>query len=830
MSVYSYEEAFNASVEYFDGDELAANVFVSKYALTDGSGGYFEITPTDMHNRLASEFARIEAKYPNPMSKDDIFDLLDHFRYVVPAGSPMSGIGNSQQVQSLGNCFVLEPPHDSYGGILKTDQELVQLMKRRGGVGFNISNIRPKGMPTKNAAKTTDGIAVFMERFSNSCLEVAQHGRRGAELQALSVHHPEIETFINIKRDETKVTGANISVLLTDEFMQAVVDDTEYEQRWPVNSQEPKISKMVSAKYIWNQIIDSAWYKAEPGLLFWDTVKRESPADVYAIIDPSFETTATNPCGEICMGVDSCRLTSINVKSFVSDPFLDAAHFDFDHFGDVAEKAQRLMDDLIDLEIEKIEGIIDKITNDPEPESVKTIELNLWKKLLENCKAGRRTGLGITGLGDALASLGVRYGSDESIRITKDIYKTLATRAYRSSCRMAGERGAFPIFDRVLESDHPFINRVLGADDVCKDLYEKYGRRNIALTTTPPAGSKSILAQCSSGIEPVFMLEYERWKKITTDDVAAKVDRVDDNGISWQKYMVYHHGFRQWMEKTGKKDVEDSPYYRSTALEINWTSAVRLQAVAQRWVCHSISRTTNIPKESPKELVADIYMAAWRQGCKGFTVYRDGCRDGVLTKKGEGNKEERIKQLEQRIKELEGQENAKSPPISHAPKRPEVLNSETHKIKVDFGDENDTPRNTYVTVSFFPGTRRPYEIFVQAPLSGLHEKDLQILELTARSTSMNLRHGLPIHYICEQLDKVGGQYIFSIPTNISRVLRKYVDNKEPETECTMEQYLEEVSRNQSESLVKCPHCNERTYRMKSSTCGECYSCGHEGCG
>jgi ribonucleotide reductase alpha subunit len=1200
------------------------------------------------------------------------------------------------------NCFVLDPPADSYGGILRTDQELVQLMKRRGGVGISISNIRPKGMPTKNAAKTTDGIAVFMERFSNSCLEVAQSARRGAELIALSVHHPEIEMFINIKRDdESKVTGANLSVLLTDEFMQAVRDDKEYEQRWPVDSETSTISKKVKARIVWNQIIESAWKRAEPGLLFIDTIRNNSPADIYGSVDKNFYSTASNPCvtgdtkvavadgrgfvtfedlaktgddvpvysldssgeivvktmrnprvtgksvdvyrvnlddgssfettenhkiylkdgsekridelasgdslfvfskfkasikelfpsmsqrsqdyiwfrkpgfrtaksehrlfyktfigdipkhyiihhsdgnagnnainnlqclstddhnkihaahmrgqnnpifkiksdpdkyaqyvekqsaastgennprfsgvsnedirnhaiilarlfgrkfsltewrfyavanglpvafsgyrkenlgklselsvwaaeqcgfkysecdprvlqtlndmvaqgydafidlgvvyvnkkcehcgrvfsvtfdkreqgfcdfkcsadhlhiecedkrhlgivkyarahgqnnkqeqlriycelksrfkqdpsldqwenacakenvphriktkygfgtwkelknaalsynhkvlsveyigkkdvyngtvddthcyfmggwesiqpngkpqwhmvlskncGELVMGTDSCRLTSINLKSFVKNPFAKHAVFDFELFGRVTEMSQRLMDDLIDLELEKIDAIIAKVMSDPEPLETKQIELSLWQKMKDNCIKGRRTGLGITGLADVFATLGMRYGSNESIELTDKIYKALAIHAYRSSCTMAGERGSFPIFNRKLEEGHVFLSKIWEADHTVAELYNKNGRRNIALTTTPPAGSLSLLTQTSSGIEPVFMLEYERWRKISDSMPDTKIDRVDANGIAWQKYLVAHQGFQQWKSLTGLSDIESSPYYKSTALEIDWKSAVKLQATAQSWVCHSISRTNNIPKDSPKELVADIYIAAWESGCKGFTVYRDGCRDGVLTKKGEGNKEDRIKELERTNSDLMSElDKRKAMPVSVAPKRPDILESRTHKLKLDFGDSN--LRNTYVTVSFFPGSKRPYEMFVQAPSSGLDEKDMQILELTARTTSMNLRHGLPIQHICEQLDKIGGQYIFSIPTTIARVLKLYVDETEEEP---VRPELEQPELELPGGLMKCPKCGEKSYRPIGQTCGTCDQCGFSGCG
>lgn len=798
---FTYDDVLAASIEYFNGDELAATVFASKYALCDSDKNYYELAPANMHRRLAKEFARIEAKYPNSLSENEIFDLLDRFKYVVPQGSPMSAIGNHFQIQSLGNCFTIKNPLDSYGGILKADQELVQLMKRRAGVGICLDNIRPKGTQTKNAAKTTDGVGIFMERFSNSCREVAIHGRRGAEMQMLSVHHPDIETFINIKRNKTKVTGANVSVKLTDEFMNAVKNDDEYEQRWPIDSKNPKIIKKVKAKQIWDQLINANWESAEPGLFFEDAQHKYTPSDIYDKIQPGeWKTQVTNPCGEIGMNFDSCRLLLVNLFPFVKNAFETYAMFDFDKFNSVVIKAQRLMDDIVDLELECIEKIINKIKQDPEPDNVKAIEINLWKGLKEKCINGRRTGLGVTGLGDALAALGVRYGSNISITITEKIYKTLAIGAYHSSCQMAQERGAFPIFNYELETKHPFLERVWNAAPHVYELYKKYGRRNIALTTTAPAGSVSTLTQTTSGIEPVYLLKYDRFRKVNPGDQNITVDRVDDLGDSWERYTIYHHGFKKWMDVTGKTDVESSPYFKATSNDVDWVASVKLQAVAQKWICHSISKTCNVPKNATKELVSEIYMKAWEEGCKGFTVYRDGCRDGVLVETSVNKKEEAPK-LHMR----------------NAPIRPEMLKSETHKIKIDFGD--GTPRNTYVTISFFPDTKRPYEIFVQAPYQGLEEKDLQILELTARNASMNLRHGVPIKYICEQLDKVGGQYIFSIPTNIARVLRKYSDFDQP---------IDVQSERVNGQYEKCPQCKNRAYIMTEG-CGTCMNCGHSGC-
>lgn len=823
---YTYEEAMEKSLEYFNGDELAASVFVGKYALNDGKGNYYELTPDDMHKRLAKEFARIEAKYPNAMSEEEIYELLKEFEYIVPQGSPMSAIGNPFHIQTLGNCYVLEPPFDSYGGIYKADQELAQLMKRRAGVGLSLDNIRPKGLHTNNAAKTTDGIAGFMEQFSDTCRRVAQSGRRGAEMQMLSVHHLEIETFINMKKDKKKVTGANISIKLTDEFMKALQNDEEYEQRWPIDSGNPKVTKRVKAKYIWDQIIDAAWSSAEPGIFFIDNQIKYTPADVYAKINKDWLSTCTNPCGEIGMGVDSCRLLLINLFSFVENPFEKDSYFDFDKFAEIIIKAQRLMDDIVDLELECMDKIIFKIESDPEPNNIKIIELDLWKRLKKNCIDGRRTGLGITGLGDTLAALNVRYGSKDSIEWTELIYKDLAINAYKSTCIMAKERGPFPLFNHEIEKNHPFINRILDASGEVADLYYEYGRRNIALTTTAPAGSVSTLTQTTSGIEPAYLLKYDRFKKVNPGDTNIRVDRVDDVGDSWQKYNVYHHNFKKWMEITGKDKIEDSPYYKAISNDIDWVAGVKLQAVAQKWVCHSISRTANIPKDSTKELVSEIYQMAWREGCKGYTVYRDGCRDGVLVASSEDNQDKPEITLHK-----------------NAPKRPSTLDSQTHKIKVDFGD--GTPRNAYITVSFFPDTKIPYEIFVISPQSGLDEKDLQILELAARSTSMNLRHGVPLQYICEQLDKIGGQYIFSIPISIAKVLRKYIPNqlelplnkektngKSLEKIASLVDILPTVSSSTDEilGLSKCPKCRQRTYVLEGG-CGQCHdpSCNYTSC-
>lgn len=635
MRIFTRDECLAASLDYFNGDELAAEVFVKKYALNDGNGSYYEPTPRFMHKRLAREFARIEANYPNPMSEDEIFDLLDGFKYVVPQGSPMSAVGNDFQVQSTSNCFVVESPYDSYGGILKTDQELVQIAKRRGGIGFDVSTIRPRGMSANNAAKTTDGIGVFMERYSNSTREVAQNGRRGALMLTLSVHHPEVRTFINIKRDKTKVTGANLSVRLSDEFLRAVEEGTEFQLRWPVDAAEPTISEMIDARELWDEIIENAWASAEPGLLFWDNALRLTPSDIYS--REGYGSVSTNPCGEIVLSpYDSCRLLLVNLKSFVANPYTGDAHFDWGSFAQVVVKAQRLMDDLIDLELEQIDKILTKIDNDPEPDVVKSYERLLWLKVREACSNGRRTGLGVTAVGDALAALGVRYGSPESIEVVEEMYKQLAVNSYTSSIIMAKERGAFPICKVEKEAGHTFIERIKASlSPEVLDMYMQYGRRNIANTTTAPAGSVSCLTQTTSGIEPAYMLQYTRRRKLM-DGEDLEPDYVDDSGDRWVEYDVYHHGFQEWMKVTGLQDPELSPYWKSTSNDIDWVAKVKLQAGAQRWVCHAISNTTNVPNDTSPELIKDIYVEAWKSGCKGATVYRDGCRDGVLVQTTNG--------------------------------------------------------------------------------------------------------------------------------------------------------------------------------------------------
>lgn len=832
MRSYSYDEARAASLAYFRGDELPAEVFVGKYALQDLKGTLYEASPSDMHRRLARNFARIEQNYANPLSEDEIYDLLSSWD-VVAQGSPMSAIGNDYQYQSLSNCFVINPPYDSYGGIMKTDQEQAQIMKRRGGVGFDISTIRPKGIETANAARTTDGLGVFMERFSNTCREVAQGGRRGALMLTISVHHPEIRTFINIKKDKKKVTGANISIRLTDEFMRAVKAGEQAHLRFPVEKDAKHVvEEWVDARQLWHEIIEAAHASAEPGLLFWDTVTRRGPADAYTAL--GYGSISTNPCGEITLSAyDSCRLLLVNLAKFVVNPFTPKAYFDFVRFNDVVKKAQKLMDDLVDLELEAVDRIIAKVKNDPEPDDVKRLELELWEKIKKAAIGGRRTGLGITALGDALAYLGIRYGSDESIGMTEELYKALALGAYRSTVEMARDRGAFPVFSHDIEKDHEFIQQIMAEDPELADLYKLYGRRNIALTTTAPAGSVSILTQTTSGCEPVFLLSYKRRKKINPNDVEARVDFVDALGDKWQEYTVYHHGFKKWMEVTGETDVEKSPYFKATSNDIDWVKKIDVQAAAQKWICHSISNTTNIPSDTTIEVVKEIYMRGWETGCKGVTIYRDGSRDGVLVK--DEKKEEKPEQVVD----------------NHAPKRPKSLPCDIHRVSIK-GEKY------MVLVGLYMG--RPYEIFaglqehVEVPRrftegtlikngknkDGVATYNLSILlnpdaeddeedeELIlkdvvslfdnpehgalTRVVSMSLRHGVPIQYITEQLKKDKHSDLYSFSTIIARVLKGYIPDG---TKVTAEK--------------TCPQCSSTNLAYQGG-CVTCMDCGNSKCG
>lgn len=640
---YSYEEAYEASLKYFAGDELAARVWVNKYAMKDSFGNIYERSPQDMHWRIANEVARIEQKYPNPMSAQEVFDLLDHFRYIVPAGSPMTGIGNNHQVASLSNCFVigLEGNSDSYGAIMRIDEEQVQLMKRRGGVGHDLSDLRPKGSPVNNSALTSTGLVPFMERYSNSTREVAQDGRRGALMLSVSIKHPDSEAFIDAKMTEGKVTGANVSVKLDDTFMQAAIDDTPYVQQFPIDATEPLVKKEISAKKLWEKIVHNAWKSAEPGVLFWDTILRESIPDCYA--DLGFRTVSTNPCGEIPLcPYDSCRLLSVNLYSYVENPFTPNASFNYDKLKQHVRAAQRIMDDIVDLELEKIDAIMEKVKADPQTDEVKHAEYHLWEKIKNKSSLGRRTGVGITAEGDMIAAMGLRYGTQEATDFSVSVHRTLALSAYGSSVEMARERGAFAIYDAEREKNNPFILRIKEADHQLYNDMVQYGRRNIACLTIAPTGTTSLMTQTTSGIEPVFMPVYKRRRKVNPNDADVHVDFVDEVGDSFEEYIVYHHKFLEWMRINGIDTtrkytqaeidnlVAQSPYNKATANDVDWLMKVRMQGAIQKWVDHSISVTVNLPNDVDEALVNRLYVEAWRSGCKGCTIYRDGSRAGVM--------------------------------------------------------------------------------------------------------------------------------------------------------------------------------------------------------
>jgi ribonucleoside-diphosphate reductase alpha chain len=656
--IYSTEQAFQASKEYFKGDELAARVWVNKYALKDSDGNIYEKTPEEMHKRLASEIGRIEKKYPNPINEEKIYKLIENFKYIVPQGGPMAGIGNDYQIASLSNCFVIgdNQPSDSYGGIMKIDEEQIQLMKRRGGVGHDLSHIRPKGSSVKNSALTSTGIVPFMERYSNSTREVAQDGRRGALMLSVSIKHPDAEDFIDAKLEQGKITGANISVKIDDNFMETVTNGGEYIQQYPINSDNPKVKKEINAKNLWGKIVHNAWKSAEPGILFWDTITRESVPDSYA--NQGYRTVSTNPCGEIplCPN-DSCRLLAINLYNYVENPFTDKAEFNFDLFKEHAKYSQRIMDDIIDLEIEKIDKIIDKIKSDPESEEVKNRELNLWDKIKNKANEGRRTGIGITAEGDMLAALGLQYGSDDAIDFSTEIHKQLALGVYNASAELAKERGAFGIYDFEKEKDNPFMNRLFEADSNLKEKMQKYGRRNIALLTIAPTGTTSLMTQTTSGIEPVFQPVYKRRRKVNPNDKDIRVDFTDEVGDCWEEYSVFHHKFVDWMVANGYNPakeyspeeldtlVKESPYNKATSNDVDWVQKVKMQGAIQKWVDHSISVTVNLPKHATEDTVRKVYEEAWKAKCKGVTVYRDGSRAGVLV----GNDEKKEGGLEKEV-------------------------------------------------------------------------------------------------------------------------------------------------------------------------------------
>lgn len=794
---YTHAEALEHSLEYFKGNELAASVFINKYALKNNNGDIIEPTPIEMHNRLASEFARIDIEKYNASDKDERFllyrEVLDQFARIVPQGSPMAAIGNKYQRMSASNCVVVDSPEDSISGIITSGLELAQLYKRRCGVGIDISTLRPDGASVNNAARTTSGAWSFADFYSYITRMIGQEGRRGALMVTMDVHHPDVIKFATMKHDLTKVTGANISIRLSDAFLEAVENDTEYEQRWPCEG-PAKIRHTVPARMVWNTIIESATKTAEPGLILWGNMLRNLPAHCY----PEFKTLSTNPCSEIALSAyDSCRLISLNLTGYVIDPFSSNAQFDFNLFTNDIITATRMADNLIDLELELINRIKDVCQEGHETE--------LWERLYKAGHDGRRTGLGTHGLADTLAQLGIRYDSKNAIQIVENIYKTLRNSAYQASVDLAEIRGAFPAFDWEKEKDCEFIQRL---PESIREKMAIVGRRNISLLTQAPTGSVSIVSKVgkferfnvSSGVEPVFRNSYTRRKKINSNDIGARVDFVDVVGDKWQEYKVFHSNVQNYIDMHDMKNDLDLPEFFVTSDQIDWKKRIEIQSAEQKFIDHSISSTINLPKGTSSDVVGSLYLDAWKKGLKGVTVYVDGSRDGVLVTKEKNEK-----------------------PNRHAPKRPITLKSETHKIKIDFGDGN--PRNAYVTVSFSNETNKPYEIFVVAPYQGLDEKDLQILELTARTTSMNLRHGMPLRYICEQLDKIGGQYIFSIPTNIAKVLRKYDESTE-----IVENIEKKENINTESEFSKCPSCHKRTY-MLSGGCGNCVDpeCAYSGC-
>ncbi|GGP01514.1 ribonucleoside-diphosphate reductase, adenosylcobalamin-dependent [Cloacibacterium rupense] len=838
---FAYEE----TLKYFKGDDLAARVWVTKYALKDSDGNIYEKTPDDMHHRIASEIARVEKKYPNPLSETEIFDLIKNFKYIIPQGSPMTGIGNNFQIASLSNCFVIGNGNDSdsYGSIMKIDEEQVQLMKRRGGVGHDLSYIRPKGSAVKNSALTSTGLAPFMERYSNSTREVAQDGRRGALMLSVSINHPDSEDFINAKLEQGKVTGANISVRIDDEFMKAVKSASEYVQKYPVFSKNPKFSKTIYAEELWKKIVYNAWKSAEPGILFWDTIIKESLPDCYA--DLGFETISTNPCGEIPLcPYDSCRLIAINLYSYVENPFTKKAKFNFELFRKHAAYAQRMMDDIIDLEMEKIDAILEKINSDPENEEIKHTERHLWEKIRKKTLQGRRTGVGITAEGDMLAALNLRYGSKEANDFSVEVHKNLALSAYRSSVEMAKERGAFEVYNAEREKNNPFVLRIKEADENLYQEMVKYGRRNIALLTIAPTGSTSLMSQTTSGIEPVFLPVYKRRRKVNPNDKDVKVDFIDEVGDSWEEYIVFHHHFKTWMQANGydtskkysneeiQELIEKSPYHKATSNDIDWMSKVEMQGAIQKWVDHSISVTINIPNEATVELVNDLYIKAWEVGCKGVTVYRDGSRSGVLVAADDKKEEEK--------------EESHLHTEAFPKKRPQILEADVVRFQ-------NNKEKWIAFVGLVDG--RPYEIFTglsddeegillprwvnegliikNRDENGVSRYDFQFKNLRGYKTTIEglshkfnpefwnyaklisgtLRHGMPIENVVELINRLelDSESINTWKAGVARALKRYIpDGTEADGQ-------------------KCSNCGSDQVVYQEG-CLICKNCGNSKCG
>ena len=806
---YSQDEAYEASLEYFKGDDLAARVWVNKYALKDSFGHLYEQTPDDMHRRLASEIARIEKNYENPMTEEEIFALLKDFKYIVPQGGPMTGIGNDYQIASLSNCFVIgnEGNSDSYGGIMKIDQEQVQLMKRRGGVGHDLSHIRPKGSPVKNSALTSTGIVPFMERYSNSTREVAQDGRRGALMLSVSIKHPDAESFIDAKLEQGKVTGANVSVKIHDDFMRSVEKGEKYMTQYPIDAKTPKYTKEIDANSLWKKIVYNAWKSAEPGILFWDTIIKESVPDCYA--DLGYKTVSTNPCGEIPLcPYDSCRLIAVNLFSYVENPFTSKARFNFDLFKKHVQVAQRMMDDIIDLELEKIDGILQKIDEDPENDDIKHIERSMWLKIQTKAKEGRRTGVGITAEGDMLAALGLRYGSDDATDFSEEIHKTVALEAYRSSVIMAKERGAFKIYSTEREKNNPMIKRLRAADEQLYQDMVKYGRRNIALLTIAPTGTTSLMTQTTSGIEPVFMPIYKRRRKVNPNDKNVKVDFVDEVGDSWEEYVVVHHKFEDWMAANGlqlkknmsQEDLDEllaqSPYYKATSNDVDWVAKVRMQGRIQKWVDHSISVTINLPADVDEELVGQLYFEAWKSGCKGVTVYRDGSRSGVLIsnkKEDEGKEKEKEEKKDsifptKRPIELDADvvrfQNAKDKWVAFIG----TIDGRPYEIFTGLSDDEDgilLPRSVVsgkIIKSIAPDGTKRYDFQYtnkhgyRTTIEGLSYKFNPVFWNYAKLISGVLRHGMPIHKVVDTVTSLqfDNDTINSWKAGVARALKKYV--------------------------------------------------------
>ena len=860
---YSFEEAFQATLAYFDGDELAARVWVNKYAMKDSFGNIYEKSPEQMHWRIANEIARIENKYKNPLTAQEVFDLLDHFQYIIPAGSPMTGIGNNYQVASLSNCFVigLDGDADSYGAIMRIDEEQVQLMKRRGGVGHDLTHIRPKGSPVNNSALTSTGLVPFMERYSNSTREVAQDGRRGALMLSVSVKHPDSESFIDAKMEEGKVTGANVSVKITDEFMQAVVDNKTYVQQFPTDSSEPSFTKEISAKTLWEKIVHNAWKSAEPGVLFWDTIIRESIPDCYA--DLGFQTVSTNPCGEIPLcPYDSCRLLSLNLYSYVINPFTDHPHFDFELFRHHAQLAQRIMDDIVDLEMEKIELIMAKIKADPQLDEVKGAEYHLWEKIKEKSGKGRRTGVGITAEGDMIAAMGLRYGTQEATDFSVEVHRTLALNAYRSSVTMAQERGAFEIYDAKREENNPFVNRLKEADAQLYEDMKRYGRRNIACLTIAPTGTTSLMTQTTSGIEPVFMPVYKRRRKVNPNDTDVHVDFVDEVGDSFEEYIVYHRKFLTWMEVNGidtqkrysQEEIDElvkrSPYYKATANDVDWLMKVRMQGAIQKWVDHSISVTVNLPNSVDEALVNKLYVEAWRSGCKGCTIFRDGSRSGVMISVSKKDKKKEDKPAdEEKAKDL----NSAEEHHEHICERPHVVEVRPKELDCDVVRFQNNKEKWVAFVGLLDGY--PYEIFTglqddeegialpksvtkgkiikQTAEDGSHRYDFQFENKRGYKTTVEglsekfnpeywnyaklisgvLRYRMPIDHVIKLVGslQLKSESINTWKNGVERALKKYV------TDGT------------SASGQKCPVCGEETLVYQEG-CLICTNCGASRCG